>query len=180
MRSQLVIEVNPLFCCPQKLSERAIRSAFSDRELKLAHKAFGIAVIRRCSCPAHRPLKAFAQERVARLLSAILTALIAMPNHARHREGNHLNRGDDQVSTHTIIKRQCQDVPCAFSQGKAPTHFGLISQMHFKDIQKRRSLSPLESSRLVAYWGQRCSPCRDRHSVSSCDELQGHISSSPA
>src|SRR5215472_12122477 len=136
MWSQLIIEVNPVFCCPQKLSERAIRSALGDRELELAHKAFGIAVISRRPCSAHRALKAFAQESVARLLSAILTSLIAMPNHARHREGNHLNRGDDQVSTHAIIKGQRQDVSCAFSEGKAPTDFGSIRQLHFKDIRK--------------------------------------------
>src|SRR5438552_555732 len=110
MWSQLVIEVNPVFCGPQKLSERAIQSAFGYGELKLTHKTFGIAVISRRPSSAHRTLKSFAQESVARLLSSILTSLIAMPNHARHREGDHLNRGDDQVSTHAIIKREPQDV----------------------------------------------------------------------
>jgi hypothetical protein len=35
-----------------------------------------------------------------------------------------------------IIKSECQDMPCAFPESKASTHFGAISQVHFKDIRK--------------------------------------------
>src|SRR5206468_2914443 len=124
MRPQVVIEVNPAFCGLQELSERAIRSAFSDRELKLADKALRIAVIRGRARSAHRPLKAFAQERVTSLFRSVLAALIAMPDHARHREGDHLNGGDYQVRTHLIIKGERQDMPRALPERKTPAHFG--------------------------------------------------------
>ncbi len=132
MRAVLVIKIDPALGFPQKLSQCAIGVAFGDGELEDAHKALGVAIVGGHACPAHRAHEAFLQKRRSRLLGSILAALIRMKDGARHPELHELDRGDDQVGTHLIVKGQGEAVACSFPERKAATHFRAIRQMNFK------------------------------------------------
>src|SRR5712692_9268435 len=103
-----------------------------------------------------------------------------MKDGARNRELNEFDRGNYQIRTHLIIKRQRQAMACPFPDRKAAAHFRTISQV---DAQRCLRTAPPDLLALgdhAGYWGQYCSPCLDRHTASFCDELRSHISSSRA
>ena len=177
MWSQVGREVHPVFCCPQKLSERARRSALGDRELDLAHQAFGRAVLSRRPCSAHRPLTAFAPESVARLLSSLLTALpdrSANSCQALRRRPAHGGRPPGQHAC-AHPRRGPGGVVCVCS-GPSPHGLWFDQPTALHRDQPRRALSLPESSRLAASVAPCCSPGLDRPSASSCDEPRWRLS----
>src|SRR5947209_4594254 len=134
MRPVLVIKIDPALGFLQKLSKRAIGPTFGYGKLKNANKPLCVAVVCRRACSAHGTLEPFEQERGPRLLCSVLAPLITVPDYARHREFDHLNGRDDQVSVHALIKRQSQNMPRSFPQRETATHFCAILKLHFKDI----------------------------------------------
>src|SRR6516165_516999 len=80
MRAKSIVEIDPRLSCTQKISQRLIRTAFRYSELEAAHKALGKAIIGRCPGPTHRLHKSFLHQELSRLQSAILLALITMPD----------------------------------------------------------------------------------------------------
>src|SRR5947199_10542287 len=105
MWSLLIVKVDPRLRCSQKLPQSVIGATISDRQLEDADKAFGIAIVGGRPSAAHREHTAFLQEKLARLASPILLALITMPDAARHLKGHRLNRVGDQIGPHMIVER---------------------------------------------------------------------------
>src|SRR5262249_31636514 len=125
-----MIKIDPSFCCSQEISQRSIRPAFGYRELKLADKALGVAIIGWGASSAHRTHEAFRQQCRSRLESSILAALIRMKDGARYRELHELDGGHHQIRTHVIIKGQRQAMACPFPERKTAPHGSAIRQMN--------------------------------------------------
>src|SRR5947209_763269 len=112
MWPQLVIKIDPALGFVEKFSQRAIGPTSGYSELKYANEPFCITIV--CGRPrsTHGALKSFHQERRSRLLGSILAALIRMKDGSRNRELNLVDRGNHQVGTHLIIKRQRKTMAC--------------------------------------------------------------------
>src|SRR5260370_32481505 len=134
MRPVLVIKIAPALGFPQKLSKRAIGSAFGYGELKYANKPFCIAIVGGCSRSTHGALEPFHQESSSCFESSILAPLIRMKDGAWYRKLNEFDSRNHQVCTHLIVKCQRKAMSCPLPERKTSTHFRAISQLNFKDI----------------------------------------------
>jgi hypothetical protein len=129
-----MIKIDPSFSCSQEIPQCPIGLTLGYREFELADKALGVSIIGWGASSAHGTFQAFEQENCACLLRSILASLVAMPNGAGNTEFHHRYRGDDQVSSHALIKSSGKDMSGSFPKSKTATHFGAICKRYFKDI----------------------------------------------
>src|SRR5258708_20663253 len=101
------------------MREGMIGTVLRKKKYKNAHKERGIAIIRWGANPTHRMHKSFLQQQLSRLQSAILLALITMPDRAGGLKQQGVNHAGHQIGTHMIIKGQAQDLARPLAQSKA-------------------------------------------------------------
>src|SRR5258708_18961599 len=103
MRTLLIIKINPCLRSSQQCSKAKIRTTLSNSELKNPDKTFCIDIVGGSPRSTHRQEEAFLEEELPGLFSAILLALITVPDASWHLKGHHLDRTGHQVCAHMVI-----------------------------------------------------------------------------
>ncbi len=134
MRPGGIVKVHPLLGRSQELSQGFIATSFSDRELERSDKALGIPVVGRRAGSAHRELEALLQQELTSGLCSELLALVAVKNGLRNLKVQRMQRRRHQFRAHVVLESQTQDMPGAFPEREAASHFGSVRQFDLKNV----------------------------------------------